>query len=627
MRRRRASSCVVALAVAGASVVASAPARAQDATLRGIALNHLDPAPAGDPFFSVPSALTPGHLELRAYVMFDYASQPLRTASDPRFVRPGSIVSDLGYLRADVSFTIVDRLMLSLQAPVAVLQNGDDPIFQAAPSQPALTLRSPKSVDMGDLRAGVRARLFGEFHDPFQLAVGGYFYVPTAPSGSYAGEGAFRAAPHLLVSGQAGRELVFRYALTGGAMVRTSGAPHSITYGAALGLAFAGDRIQIGPEFYGSTTVGDAPPLFSDTIVGSSPSATTAEILGGIRGRLWKGLFVGAAAGPGLTNAPGSPTFRVLGALGWAPWPEAKRAARAPDADDDGVPDADDACRDVPGIKSPDPKQNGCPIADRDGDKVPDSEDACPDKRGRRNDDASRNGCPADYDRDGIADADDACPNQKGVASTDPKKNGCPGLVDADLDGVADADDACPSEKGPSSADPAKNGCPPPVDTDGDGIFDREDACPAEKGKPDKDKTKHGCPKDVRVNGDEIVILKQVQFKFAQASISQTVDPVSDDLLGEVRDVITQHPEIKVIEVQGHTDNVGGPGLNMQLSVARASAVRDWLVQKGIAPGKLVVKGYGDTKPVASNDTEDGRQKNRRVQFFVLKREDKKKPK
>ena len=249
-----------------------------------------------------------------------------------------------------------------------------------------------------------------------------------------------------------------------------------------------------------------------------------------------------------------------------------------------------------------------------------DAVDACPSLKGRANDDPTRNGCPADYDRDGIPDADDACPNQKGVASVEPERHGCPGDLDRDLDGIADKVDACPTQKGSKNEDPSKHGCPV-ADGDGDGIADLEDACPNERGEPNAfDHTKHGCPREVRVTTGEIVILKQIRFKFGESSVDQTIDPLSDDLLTEVRDVILQHPEIEVIEVQGHADDVGTADFNQKLSKARADAVAKWLVRKGIDKKRLVARGYGANHPVAPNTTDEGRQRNRRVQFVIVQR-------
>lgn len=222
---------------------------------------------------------------------------------------------------------------------------------------------------------------------------------------------------------------------------------------------------------------------------------------------------------------------------------------------------------------------------------------------------------PSDRDKDGIRDGDDACPDQPGVKTDDPDTNGCP--PDADGDGILDDDDACPDVKGVKSEDRAQNGCPP--DTDGDGIRDDVDACPKEKGKPDADPQKNGCPSAVRVTDQEIVILDQVQFKTGSAQIL----PASDDLLSQVAAVLTEHPEILKLEVQGHTDNRGGQAYNQKLSQKRSAAVVNWLAKRGkVAASRMTSRGYGMEQPIADNDSPEGRQKNRRVQFKIVEKTD-----
>jgi outer membrane protein OmpA-like peptidoglycan-associated protein len=235
----------------------------------------------------------------------------------------------------------------------------------------------------------------------------------------------------------------------------------------------------------------------------------------------------------------------------------------------------------VPGVKSEDPKQHGCPEEkpDTDADGIIDELDACPEAAGEKHEDPKKHGCPPDRDGDGIIDKQDACPDLKGIPSSDPEQNGCPG------------------------------------DTDGDGIRDDKDACPKEKGKADPDPEKNGCPALVRVTEKEIVILQQVQFKTA----SDVILPASDDLLTQVAEVLREHPELKRVEVQGHTDNRGNANFNQNLSQRRAASVVKWLTTRGgVEASRFESKGYGMSEPIDTNDTEQGRQKNRRVQFKIL---------
>jgi OmpA-OmpF porin, OOP family len=219
---------------------------------------------------------------------------------------------------------------------------------------------------------------------------------------------------------------------------------------------------------------------------------------------------------------------------------------------------------------------------------------------------------PTDRDGDTILDPDDACPLVPGVRHDDPRKNGCPEDSDRDGDGVLDAEDACQFVAGVRDPDPKKNGCPP--DRDGDGIVDAEDACPREKGPPDPDPSKNGCPTLVRVTDREIVILKKIHFEFRKARIM----PDSSELLAQVAQVLKEHPEIGQVAIEGHTDALGAAEFNLRLSQQRADAVRTWLVDAGVEAGRLQAKGLGETRPIASNETEEGRERNRRVEFLIL---------
>lgn len=600
MRTR--STTLASVGLLGSMLVFEGLAHAQSG---GIALEQLDPAPAGDAFFGVASPWVGGHLAARGYAMFDYAVKPL-TLRDLAGGSVGSIVSGQAIVRADLSLALWDRLLVSADVPFVVGQSGDSPTLSG------VQVGSPSKAEMGDIRLGLRGRIWGDYRAPFQIGLGAQLWIPSGPSSSYAAEGAVRGGPALLLGGRASH---FVWSANGGVVARGSANPHSLTYGAAAGLVFGpDDMLQIGPEMYGATAFSNNGAFLgsggSNQLVSSG--STNLEVLLGAKLRVLKVLVAGLAGGPGVTHAPGTPVARVVAMVGYSPQP----APKVTDRDGDGIADEADACPDVAGKPSDDAKQNGCPPPDRDKDGILDAVDACPDVAGVANNDAKKNGCPADGDDDGIPDAKDACPAKKGVASADPAKNGCP--ADTDGDGIVDEVDACPTEKGVASADPKQNGCPD--DVDGDGIKNDVDACPREKGPADPDPKKNGCPREVRVTASEIVILKQVQFQFGKAGINQTVDPVSDDLLTQVRDVLQEHPEITKIEVGGHTDDVGKEVFNEKLSQERADAVMAWLAQHGIPAAKLAAKGYGSTKPIGDNKTADGRQKNRRVEFKITEK-------
>ncbi|MEM6530980.1 MAG: photosynthetic reaction center cytochrome PufC [Myxococcota bacterium] len=117
----------------------------------------------------------------------------------------------------------------------------------------------------------------------------------------------------------------------------------------------------------------------------------------------------------------------------------------------------------------------------------------------------------------------------------------------------------------------------------------------------------------VEIKGDQLDISEKVYFETGSAIISER----SFLLLDVIADVLTANPAVLKLEIQGHTDNTGAPQENLTLSGARADAVLNYLVEKGVAADRLVARGYGQTQPRVGNDTEEGREENRRVQFMI----------
>jgi len=258
------------------------------------------------------------------------------------------------------------------------------------------------------------------------------------------------------------------------------------------------------------------------------------------------------------------------------------------DTDGDGIYDKYDECPDEPGLE----EFNGCP--DNDGDGIPDKDDACPNTPGL----AKFNGCP-DTDGDGIPDPDDACPDEAGLVEF----NGCP---DTDGDGIPDKDDECPTEAGPA----ANNGCPWP-DTDGDGVLDKDDQCPDLVGTV----ANNGCPELTEsVKVALVDYAKKIQFDTGKTKITDE----SADVLTNVIGIMNDYPNTK-FSIDGHTDSVGSAKLNKELSEGRAKAVMDYLISNGIDESRLTSMGYGEEKPIADNNTRNGRTANRRVEINLIK--------
>lgn len=184
---------------------------------------------------------------------------------------------------------------------------------------------------------------------------------------------------------------------------------------------------------------------------------------------------------------------------------------------------------------------------------------------------------------------------------------------DRDGDKIVDSEDACPDAAGEPSEDPARNGCPLPVDRDGDGIVDGEDACPDAAGLPNADPTKNGCP-IVRIEGGQIRIREQVKFKTDSARILKE----SDYILTAVIKILRENPEITKVRVEGHTDTQGKHAHNQKLSQRRAASVVKWLVKHGLEKQRFSSVGYGQDRPIATNQTEEGRHENRRVELHIV---------
>jgi hypothetical protein len=404
-------------ATLGALLPLLAPSLSQAQTPGGgIALDQFEPAPAGDTFFSVPSPQTNGHLVPRGVVVFDYAHRPLVVTLDGGSAgsSQGAIVSAQGFLHVGASLALWDRLLVSASFPLAVLQRGDSPTLGGT------TFPSPSGVQAGDLRLGVRIKLLGEPQDAFQIAAGATIHVPTGPEGAFTGDGAVRLSPELLLGGRFWR-LAWSAAVR--PVFRTSDNPSTIAYGAAIALLLADDRLRIGPEISAATPVQEGLIRLGDDRTISRGLATNAELWLGARGNVVSGLWVGVAGGPGLSDAIGTPTFRAMGLVAWAPEPAKPKpvAPKVSDTDGDGLADTADACPHAFGEKSNAPGRNGCPVIDSDEDGVADPDDVCPNEPGATGGDPKRRGCPPDRDGDGVPDAIDVCPDAAGT----PEQNGC----------------------------------------------------------------------------------------------------------------------------------------------------------------------------------------------------------
>ena len=307
-----------------------------------------------------------------------------------------------------------------------------------------------------------------------------------------------------------------------------------------------------------------------------------------------------------------------------------------PDKDDDGVTDLKDDCPDVAGVV----ELKGCP--DKDGDAITDSKDDCPDEKGL----AIFNGCP-DRDSDGVMDRIDDCPDTKGLV----QYNGCP---DTDGDNIMDKVDECPTVYGIAEL----KGCPAAQlthfnnetqiekVTQGGGIYSYGNGVETKTAKfklegynADTVKTVFVTAPNLRgknayreadgffrfAKEAEVIILKeeekQVMKKaFENLEFKSTSDIIltsSFTSLNELAQLMAANPSWK-LRISGHTDNVGNAASNMDLSKRRSESVKKYLVSKGIAADRFEVQYFGAEKPIAPNETPEGRARNRRVEMLLV---------
>jgi len=235
---------------------------------------------------------------------------------------------------------------------------------------------------------------------------------------------------------------------------------------------------------------------------------------------------------------------------------------------------------------------------DSDGDGVTDGKDKCPNTPMGTLVDSQ--GCPMDSDGDGVPDSLDKCPDTPRGVSVD--ANGCP--LDRDGDGVADYLDRCPGT--PAGISVETDGCPP--DSDGDGVADYLDKCPDTP--MDLKVTADGCP---IVMKEKVTIDIDIRFDTDKTDIK----PQYFNQLKKVADFMATYPETKAV-IEGHSDSVGPAAYNKKLSQRRADSVRMYLINNfNIDPSRISAIGFGEQKPIASNDTEEGRSQNRRIQAVL----------
>jgi uncharacterized repeat protein (TIGR01451 family)/uncharacterized protein (TIGR03382 family) len=574
LRRRMPRGVVGAWGMLGllAAVLVAAPASAQPAApSQGIDVQQYKPGPGWRDVLGVHSAQVAPHMGWNLGLSFNYARDPLN------FLRPSTdefvyqIVKNQFTFDLMGSIALFDRFELGVALPITSQSSA------STPSVTPILADGVSATGVGDLRLVPKARLL-EMDNGLRLGVAVPVLLPTSGGKEFLGRGGLGLFPRLLGEWQSeGGTRVL-------ANVGVNLQPQERFYNLNVGNEFA---YGLGAEV--PFKLGEHRLAAEATLVGAfgmkeaNAEERPMELLAAMKYLFTEKLAAHLGGGPGLTRGYGTPGFRLFAGVIWTEGERAPVKQEPPPAP---------VCPRGPEDKDGFQDEDGCADPDNDGDGILDVSDKCPDVAETKNGFEDADGCPdevpppppVDTDGDGLTDDKDRCPQ-----------------VAEDKDGFQDAD-----------------GCPDP-DNDKDGVLDPEDKCPAEpetiNGVTDED----GCPdkgkEKVRVEGQRIVILDKVHF----ATNKDTILPRSFPLLKQVGQVLRANPQITKVRVEGHTDSQGSDAANMDLSQRRANNVRKRLIEEErIEAERLEAVGYGETQPVDTNKTANGRENNRRVIFTIL---------
>ncbi len=564
-------------------VVAPSTARAQDDGSVDFELFH--PAADNSGYFTVPGGRTLGHLELGTALWVHYANDPLvlkdggerlGPVEDSDTDRGDGLVDSRLRSELQVGMGFTGFFSVNVALPVVLAQSGYDPntLSEDRPSELA-------SAGLGDLRFTPVVTPVSTNDGPVGVAFRLPVSVPTGRADALMGAGGGTFTPGTVVEladGSVGeRKHRLRAAVHGAYALRPTDRLHDLqvgnafVYGAAAGI-HPTEMVEFVGEVHGE-------------IGGSQGTQAPGEALLGLHFYGGDTVDIRLGGGTGLFGGVGAPDWRL--AAGISITPSFDPAAR--DADRDGISDDVDRCKEVPEDIDRYQDDDGCPDTDNDADGILDKFDECPDDSEDIDGFEDKDGCPdKDNDNDGVPDISDRCP-----------------LAPESINGHRD-EDGCPDE-------------PEHGDRDRDGILDNVDRCPDQpelfNGIDDED----GCPEASRVSVERgaIKISERIYFETGRA----TIQARSHSLLDEIAQVLQSNPAIKKVRVEGHTDNVGNEMTNLRLSQARADAVREYLLRAGIAAQRLESRGFGESYPLTSNDTSDGRANNRRVEFIIVDRD------
>ena len=648
---------VFGLVLTTALIGAAAPAQAQLNTGR-IDLQVFRPAADSKGYFTLNGAQVLAPLDFSFGLVTTIAWTPLQLKgvaaannSIPSAVTVNNLITTT--LQGAIGLVQGDHLglQLGLSLPIVVLAGEGTPVDTKGTNIPNDdTEYQMDAQGIGDLVITPKIRLINPSRKKIGVSLIPAMVLPTGDKKHFMGEGQFIFQPSVVVDANWGRYGVLRTAINVGARIRTKGAstfvddrvsfarPIFTPANAALD-ANTGLGIKVGNEILAGLGAAWGVVPFRFDLVGEvyAFEGLNSKKLTPIGAANPDGTFnhsessmkPGGEAIAGIKLYLAANSFFEAGG-GYQIMPSSYGAAKGRffvgfifepgmgDRDGDGIKDDVDKCPDDPEDYDDFEDEDGCPDLDNDKDGIPDELDNCPNEPGPE----SNHGCPEhkihDRDGDGIPDDVDKCPDDPEDFDGFEDEDGCPDL-DNDKDGIPDKVDLCPNDPEDFDGFEDEDGCPD-LDNDHDRIPDKLDKCPNEPETYNGFEDEDGCPDKglVVVQRGKLEIMDKIYFETDKDEILPRSFPLLDQIAGTIKG----HPEIKLIEIQGHADERGDDEHNLDLTDRRAKSVMRALEDRDVSLGRLKAKGYGETKPICTQHNEDCWSKNRRVEFIIIQRQD-----
>lgn len=566
-RRRRKAAAVSVAVSAIALVLTASPIQAQS-TSRNIDLTPFRPAPSTTgSLLHVESPFVGERGDWELGLAISFLTNPLQveTSMGETF----NLVSQRTIIDLGVAFALAGRLELGARM-ATMNQDGDSE-------------RMVKGLEPGVNTAIGDAMLHAKVSLVRGVALAANVTLPTATDDAFAGSGKIGGSG-LLLLGYGNRR--FSASANLGFGYQDKVILGNITQGnralVGAGAAFrATDKLTVTGEVFGAIAVGQR----------DRDGASPLQGLLGARYQAARTVGISLGLGTGIMRGIGAPAMHGMLAFELSPNARAADPVRVakpyvppPDRDKDGIPDAEDRCADEPEDMDGFRDLDGCPDPDNDFDGVPDNLDRCPEER---------------EDKDGIAD-DDGCPD-----------------IDDDGDNIPVPQDKCPDDREDMDGFEDDDGCPE-LDNDRDGIPDASDKCPLEPETINNIDDNDGCPdagaSAVLLGRDRIDLVTPITF----VGSTEKLTPDTLGLLAQVGATMRANPEIQRLRIGVHVNRRGKN--DQQLSAKRAAALRDWLVQWGVEPHRLDVRGFGSTKLIVKAQRKDAAAINDRVELTIMQR-------